>query len=95
MQDKTKPSYESAAYRAMKDDLILCRHVAAGTSVIREERENYLPKHPAEDRADYGVRLQRSVMFAAFPRTVRGLAGMRCVPAYRQGPGGHGVQTRP
>jgi hypothetical protein len=79
MPDKDKvnfPDWTSRAYDDMLLDVTLCRDLTGGTRSVRGKEEAYLPKHPAEDAASYGTRLQESIFFNAFARTIKGLAGM-------------------
>ena len=60
----------------MAPDIELVRDVSRGTTSIRAARQKYLPQHPAERSDDYAIRLNRSVLFNAFGRTIAGLVGM-------------------
>jgi hypothetical protein len=80
--DKTKPSYESATYKAMAAETRIVRDVSAGIGAVRARGTQYLPKHPIEDIGDYAVRLNQAVLFNGVQRTLEGLAGM----VFRQDP---------
>lgn len=70
------PSYECAAYLAMSPDWEIVNDVYIGTRRIREGREKYLPKSPAEEKADYDARLAQATFWNADKRTIEGLTGM-------------------
>lgn len=61
-----------------KTGIAMCRDIFAGTEVLRKKRVTYLPMFPGEKRRPemYEARLQRSVLFNGFQRTVHGLLGM-------------------
>ncbi|UOF79499.1 portal protein [Caudoviricetes sp.] len=46
-----------------------------GTTAMREAGQAYLPRWPKEEPADYEVRLKAAVLFPAYGRTVKTLAG--------------------
>jgi hypothetical protein len=54
----------------------VCRDVAQGTAHMRAQRTEYMPKHPAEELANYESRLRAAPLFNAFARTTEGLTGM-------------------
>jgi hypothetical protein len=74
--DKSKPSYKSAAYKAMMAEVAVVRDVSAGIGTVRARSTTYLPKHPQEELGDYMVRLNQAVLFNGVQRTLEGLAGM-------------------
>ena len=53
-----------------------CRDVYGGTLRLRQERTRYLPEQPREEERAYSIRLQKSVLFEAYRRTVSGLTGL-------------------
>lgn len=73
---KDRPDYESTAYKRMKADVKVMRDVVMGGRHLKDQGEEYLPKHAKEERRDYTVRLHNSVLFNGTERTVDGLAGM-------------------
>jgi len=54
----------------------LCRDVHAGTLHMRDRADVYLPRFPKEDLTQYERRVDASVLFNAYKRTVGGLVGM-------------------
>lgn len=77
MADKTPdPSQPSKAQQKQLAAVAVCRDVAAGTALLREKAQTYLPRFPLESAAGYAVRVSQAVLFNGFARTVEGLAGM-------------------
>lgn len=74
--DKSKPSYTTAAYKAMQAETEVVRDVSGGIGTLRAKSTTYLPKHPREEVGDYMVRLNQAVLFNGVQRTLEGLAGM-------------------
>ena len=74
--DEDRPDRPNADVEGQQKALILCRDVASGTLHLRDTGRAYLPQAPGEINADYDIRLARSVLFNAFTRTIKGLAGM-------------------
>lgn len=69
------PSYMTPAVEAQQEALHLVRDLWDGTERVRRKGQQYLPREPGEDLANYGVRLRRSVFFNVFRHTIEGLAG--------------------
>jgi hypothetical protein len=63
------------AYNQMIGDWSTVRDLWGGTTQMRRAGTKHLPQEPAESTAAYQIRLQRSVLFNAFRRTVKLLAG--------------------
>jgi hypothetical protein len=71
-----RPDYRSVMWSAQVPHVKLCRDLYHGTHSMRAAGEEYLPKHPKEERGDYDRRLRRAVLFNAVRRTVQGYVGM-------------------
>lgn len=69
------PSALSPAAEAQMEDLGIARDLFGGPGRVRRKTTKYLPKAPAEDQQNYNVRLQRSVFFNFFGKTIKGLCG--------------------
>jgi len=69
------PSTKSAAVKRQEKGLQIVRDVNAGNERIRECAQTYLPQDPGEDAKNYQIRLERSVFFNVFAKTVQGLTG--------------------
>src|SRR5438105_3166648 len=76
LNPKDKPDYKSAGYDQVASDCKLVRDVSGGTKAMRQAAETYLPKEKREDPVDYKIRLQASVLFDAYLRTVQSLVGV-------------------
>lgn len=74
--DEERPDKPNADAKAQEPALALCRDVSRGTLHLRDQGRTYLFQAPGEINADYDIRLSRSVLFNAFARTIKGLAGM-------------------
>jgi len=74
--DEDRPDNQSTDVKAQLPALALCRDVSRGTLHLRDEGRSYLPQAPGEINQDYDLRRARSVLFNAFVRTIKGLAGM-------------------
>lgn len=74
--DTDLPSTESAAVKKQKPALTLCRDLAGGNEQVKSRSTVYLPMAPGEDPTNYNNRLQRSVFYNVFGRTVEGLVGL-------------------
>src|SRR5690606_21224341 len=70
------------AYLASIEAVETCRAVYGGTRAMREAGDRFLPRFPLEEDDAYEDRLARAVLYNAFKRTVKGLAGM----AFRKDP---------
>ena len=64
----------SAAVQDMAVDWALAEALLGGTRTMREKGTTYLPKFPNETDAAYVKRLQASVLFPAYARTVQTLS---------------------
>src|SRR6266403_4484796 len=64
------PEHDKAVARAE-----LPRTLMQGTRGMRRAEQKYLPKLQAESQANYQNRLQRSVLFNAFKKTVADMSG--------------------
>lgn len=73
--DVDRPDKLSKAAERQRPALKLVRDCWPGTERLREETTEYLPKAPGEDQANYKIRLERSVFFNVFARTIDGLVG--------------------
>jgi len=65
----------SRDYRRAEEKWDLPRALLGGTRAMRAKAEQYLPKEYAEDALAYTVRLNRTVLFNAFAKTVRDMVG--------------------
>lgn len=66
---------KSDAVLAMEPDWVLVSDLLGGTRVMRKRGTTYLPRWPNETDAAYKDRLNASVLFPAYKRTVQTLAG--------------------
>ena len=62
-------------YTEHQAKLKLINTLMGGTAAMREARETYLPKEPAESATAYNIRLARTTLFNAFKRTIQKLTG--------------------
>lgn len=69
------PSTRSHCSERQMAAVEMVRDLWGGTETVRAKGTTYLPKAPGEDPANYQDRLNRSVFFNAFRRTVEGLVG--------------------
>jgi hypothetical protein len=74
-EGRNRPDTRSDSAKKQAVALAIVRDVWAGTERIREEGSTYLPKAPGEDPDNYRVRLERSVFYNVFGRTIDGLCG--------------------
>ena len=65
----------NSTHKGMSKSLALTKTLLGGTTAMREAREAYLPKNPAEDVDFYNTRLARTVLFNGFKKTQGVLAG--------------------
>jgi hypothetical protein len=73
----------NAAVTRQAPDTKLCRDVYEGSAIVLgSEARRYLPQAPGEKTPDYMDRVNRSVYYNGFERTVGGLVGM----VYRRNP---------
>lgn len=77
-----QPDAARIAYLASIEAVETCRAVYGGTRAMREAGDRFLPRFPLEEDDAYEDRLARAVLYNAFKRTVKGLAGM----AFRKDP---------
>lgn len=73
--EQNLPNTPSPSVKAQQPALQLVRDIAGGTERVRGKTTQYLPKAPGESPENYSVRLNRSVFFNVFGKTVDGLAG--------------------
>lgn len=66
---------ESLSYRRMRPDWEVVRALQGGTRVMCDHGQNFLPMEEGESLEAYRARLKRTVLFAAFARTVKSLVG--------------------
>lgn len=66
-QDVNEPS---SAYKKLNERWIMTRALMEGTDALREKGQVFLPKEIAETNQAYENRLIRSVLFAAYKKTV-------------------------
>lgn len=76
MAKRDLPSTTSAAVDRQAKALAMVRDIWGGTEVVRSRGQVYLPQAPGEEPENYATRLNRSVFFNAFRRTVEGLVGL-------------------
>jgi hypothetical protein len=76
MNKTDAPSYQNAAFRAQLAQLAQVNDCFEGTDAIRAGGTAYLPQFPAENSQSYKARLNQSVFFNAFKRTIQGLTGL-------------------
>lgn len=74
IQSKTVAT-PSAAAASNVANASLARTLMGDTAAMRAARKTYLPKNEAESEDAYNVRLQRSVLFNAFGKTVEDMTG--------------------
>jgi hypothetical protein len=70
------PDYKHPQYAVMRALWQVCRDFVAGTATVRAKRETYLPRHEAEEPADYDLRLKYAVVYNAFARALDALTGL-------------------
>lgn len=75
-KDPNSPAYECAEHGAQQEDLKIVRDLRAGTRVLREKGEKYLPVEEAEEERDYKVRLSRAVLYNAYDRAIGAMVGL-------------------
>lgn len=71
----SNPSQLSPAVLSMQEDWDLARVLMGGTKAMRSAGKSYLPQWPNEAPESYQTRLNTSVLFPAFSRTVSTLTG--------------------
>jgi hypothetical protein len=75
-QKKDSPAYRSKSYLEMASRWPYVSDVIKGTLHLREQKEKYLPKFPAEDNEVYEDRRKTAVCFDATGKTRNGLVGL-------------------
>jgi hypothetical protein len=77
-QRKKKPTVEtpSPQYHEMAERWRLPMALMGGTHEMREAKQKWLPQEPRESLGAYYNRLNRTVLFGAYKRTVQALAGL-------------------
>ena len=68
-------AYIGQTNKDMRNYWDMTRALLGGTYAMRERGETYLPKYPAEEKADYDIRLKRSVLTNYYEMTVKHLVG--------------------
>jgi hypothetical protein len=80
MSDKNAPDTRSLANQRQAEASRICQDCYEGPLKIRAEGETYLPRFPMEQRDEHGDpytdRLESSVFYDVFSRTVDGLTGL-------------------
>jgi len=74
--DNDLPSTRSKSAQRQLYAVQMVRDLWDGTQAIREAAQSYLPQAPGESPPAYSSRLQRSVFFNAYRRTIEGLVGL-------------------
>jgi len=74
--EKDLPSTPSRAAKRQGPGVERCRDLWGGNESVKGAGTRYLPQAPGEDLEAYNERLQRSVFFNAYRRTVEGLTGL-------------------
>lgn len=72
---KASVATPNSAYQAMRADWELCHDLMGGTAAMRAAGEKWLPREPGESRESYQNRLNRSVLYNGFGRTIQTLVG--------------------
>ena len=75
-ENKDLPSTRSKAAKRQVLATTRARDLWAGQDAMHAKTTAYLPKHPAEDAADYGNRLRRSVFHNYYRRAIEGMVGL-------------------
>ena len=70
------PGRQSLRRKDREEAIRICRDVLGGTLRLREQASTYLPRFPKEDETHYRRRVNSSVLFNWFKRTIGGLSGM-------------------
>jgi hypothetical protein len=68
-------AYIGQTNKDMRNYWDMTRALLGGTYAMRERGETYLPKYPAEEKADYDIRLKRAVLTNYYEMTVKHLVG--------------------
>lgn len=74
-EKKNRPDYRNAASEATLPAIKVVRDVSGGTPSMRAAKTTYLPQEVREEDKYYKKRLERTVFFDAYNRTVQSLAG--------------------
>lgn len=75
-QTGATPDYECLAYCYQREHLKLVNDIWGGTSHLRRLGGEYLPQEPKESNLAYKIRLQKSVLYNGFKKSIEGLTGM-------------------
>lgn len=83
-----QPDYCCEEQQKMVKEMQICRHLMGGTPEMRKQGRLYLPQEPDESDSDWNVRLNRSVLFGNFGKTVETLtaAPFKTPPVYTEMP---------
>lgn len=73
---KNSPDYKSKAFQQTADAIKVVRDVSGGTATMRAAGVTYLPKEPRETPLAYQDRLNRTVLFDGYSKTVKSFVGM-------------------
>lgn len=74
-QDKATVATPCKAHQDMCAKWTMIDHLRGGTQAMRDAGETYLPRETDETLKAYDVRLNRSFLFPALARTIKGLVG--------------------
>src|SRR5690625_6814521 len=74
--DTNQPDTPGLAHGRQPEAATICRDCYDGPLKIRKRGRIYLPQFPREDDDAYRDRLNTSVFYDAFSRTINGLTGM-------------------
>lgn len=76
-KDAARADYRiKAALAQCDEDLELCRDLAIGPKAFRAKHDKYLPIEQGEHADSYGIRLNDSLLFNTFKKTLDALVGM-------------------
>lgn len=65
----------STAFLAQRDNMRLCHDLMGGTRAMLEAGQRYIPQEPGEDSQGWTTRLNRTILFNVYKRTLRYLCG--------------------
>jgi hypothetical protein len=74
--NKNTPDAEHPSVDRMRKRWQRCRDLVSGTDAVHAAGEKYLPKHPAEEHADYERRAKATEVYNGFSRTVTAMVGL-------------------
>jgi hypothetical protein len=76
MADPNLPNFKNSVHCSTAMAIKVVRDVSGGTPLMRDAGTAYLPKEKREPEIEYRCRLNRTVFFNAYLRTVQSLVGM-------------------